>query len=363
MNTGWTDADRLAMTRALVLAERGLETTDPNPRVGCVLVRDGERVGEGWHERTGGPHAEVNALAMAGARAQGATAYVTLEPCDHHGRTPPCTLALIEAGVRRVVCAIPDPNPKAGGGLARLRDAGIEVRTGLMSEAARALNPGFLRRMAGGRPWVRVKLAMSLDGHTALANGASRWITGEPAREDVQAFRARSSAVLTGIGTVLADDPLLTVRRPGAWRQPLRVVLDSRLRLPPGARLLGAGGPVLVFTGVEGAAAGALRAQGAEIQVVAQQHGHPDLSVVLQQLAARGCNEVWVESGARLAAAFVEQGLFDELIVYVAPALLGRDALPLLALPAIDDLSRRRELRFIDVRLIGNDLRITAQRS
>ncbi|MGC4028300.1 MAG: bifunctional diaminohydroxyphosphoribosylaminopyrimidine deaminase/5-amino-6-(5-phosphoribosylamino)uracil reductase RibD [Steroidobacteraceae bacterium] len=358
----WTDADRLAMTRALVLAERGLFTTDPNPRVGCVLMRDGERVGEGWHERAGGPHAEAAALAMAGARARGATAYVTLDPCNHHGRTPPCSLALIEAGVVRVVSAVGDTNPEAGGGLARLAAAGVEVCSGLMMDAARALNAGFLRRMSGGLPWVRVKLAMSLDGHTALANGASRWITGEAARADVQQFRARSSAILTGAGTVLADDPRLDVRLPGTWRQPLRVVLDSALRMPPAARLLDGEGHVLVIGSAgEPQREAALRASGAQVQILPGGE-RPDLRAVLEHLAARGCNEVWVECGPRLASAFVAQGLFDELIVYVAPALLGGGARPLLDLPAITDLAQRWPLRFVDARSVGDDLRLTAVR-
>lgn len=363
MSTAWSDADRVAMARALALAGRGLRTTDPNPRVGCVIMKDGLVVGEGWHERAGGPHAEANALAMAGERARGATAYVTLAPCNHFGRTPPCSLALIEAGVARVVSAIEDANPEAGGGLQRLREAGIEVQQGLMSEAARALNAGFLRRVAGGLPWVRVKLAMSLDGHTALANGASQWITGAAARADVQAWRARSSAVLTGIGTLLADDPRLDVRVEGAWRQPLRVVVDSTLRTPPGARLFEVPGPVLVLGAGNGERGDALRARGAEVQTLPAEQGRPDLRAVLAHLAARGCNEVWVEAGPGLAGSFVQQGLFDELLVYVAPALLGGNARPLLALPPITDLAQRWPLRFTDVRMIGDDLRITAQRS
>lgn len=363
----WSDADRLAMARALALAERGLNTTDPNPRVGCVLLRDGEYVGEGWHERAGAAHAEVNALAMAGSRARGATAYVTLDPCNHHGRTPPCSLALIEAGVARVVSATGDSNPEAGGGLERLRAAGIQVDSGLMREAARALNAGFLRRMSGGLPWVRVKLAMSLDGHTALANGASRWITGEAARADVQQFRARSSAVVTGIGTVLADDPRLDVRLPDTSRQPLRVVLDSALRTPPAARILGggpdsqSGGQVLVIgCAHEPGREAALRERQAQVQILPGER--LCLHAVLEQLAARGCNEVWVECGPRLAGAFISEGLFDELIVYMAPSLLGQGARPLLELPAITDMAQRWPLRFTDVRQVGDDLRLTAVR-
>lgn len=350
------------MARALQLARRGLATTDPNPRVGCVLMREGQCVGEGWHERAGEAHAEARALVMAGARARGATAYVTLEPCNHHGRTPPCSQALIDAGVARVVVATADPGPVAGGGSARLRAAGIEVDEGLMGEQARELNAGFLRRAAGGLPLVRVKLAMSLDGHTALADGSSHWITGEDARADVQQYRARSSAVLTGIGTVLADDPRLDVRLPGAWRQPLRVVLDSRLRMPAGARMLQRGGPVLVI-GHESVAARAtpLRECGAEVQLLPGEGPLP-LRAVLEMLAARQCNEVWVECGPRLAGAWVEQGLFDELIVYVAPSLLGSGSRPLLELPQLADLSRRWSLEFGDVSRVGGDLRITALR-
>lgn len=350
------------MAHALALAARGLNTTDPNPRVGCVLVHDGERVGEGWHERAGGPHAEASALAMAGARARGATAYVTLDPCNHHGRTPPCSLALIEAGVARVVVATADTNPAAGGGLARLREAGIAVHSGLMADAAHALNAGYLRRMAGGLPWVRVKLAMSLDGHTALANGASRWITSEAARADVQNYRARSSAILTGVGTVLADDPRMDVRLRGASRQPLRVVLDSTLRTPPTARILaGEGAALVIGSSPHPVREAQLRAGNAEVQLLPGDQ-HPPLRAVLGQLASRGCNEIWVECGPVLAGAFVKEGLFDELVVYMAPSLLGSGARPLLDLPSITDLARRWPLQFTDVTRIGDDLRLVAVR-
>ena len=364
MTLSWTDADRAAMSRALALAQRGLFTTDPNPRVGCVLVRDAEIVGEGWHMRAGGPHAEAHALAQAGERARGATAYVTLEPCDHHGRTPPCSQALLDAGVARVVCAHLDPDPRvAGGGMRRLQAHGIEVRSGLMAAAAEELNIGYLRRQRTGRPYIRVKLAMSLDGHTALASGESRWITGEAARADVQHYRARSSAVLTGIGTVLADDPALTVRLPDTNRQPLRVVLDSQLRTPAAARILEGPGSVLVL-GVADAPErrAALAARGAEVQGVPDRNGQTDLGAVLQLLGQRGVNELWVEAGATLAGAFVTQGLFDELIVYVAPALLGAGARPLLELPPLRSLAQGQRLEFVDARIVGADLRITARR-
>jgi diaminohydroxyphosphoribosylaminopyrimidine deaminase/5-amino-6-(5-phosphoribosylamino)uracil reductase len=350
------------MSRALVLAQRGLFTTDPNPRVGCVLLRDGLVVGEGWHERAGGPHAEVNALAQAGERARGATAYVSLEPCDHHGRTPPCSLALLAAGVSRVVCGMEDPDPRvSGGGIARLRAQGVAVDVGLMREAAEALNPGYLKRLRRGLPFVRVKLAVSLDGHTALASGESRWITGDTARKDAQRFRARSSAILTGVGTILADDPALNVRLPESDRQPLRIVLDSALRTPSDSRVINREGRVLVIgTRDEVARRASLERQGVEVLMVPQADGRPDLPQVLSVLAARGVNELWVEAGARLAGAFIAQGLFDELIVYIAPSLLGTGARGLLDLPALQSLEQRTRLRFTDFRAVGEDLRLTA---
>jgi diaminohydroxyphosphoribosylaminopyrimidine deaminase/5-amino-6-(5-phosphoribosylamino)uracil reductase len=364
MTSNWTDEDRIAMSRAFALAQRGLYSTDPNPRVGCVLMRNGHVVGEGAHLRAGEPHAEVHALAMAGGEARGATAYVTLEPCDHQGRTPPCSLALIEAGVARVICAMADPNPRvAGGGLARLAAHGIETRTGLMNAAAEDLNPGFLRRMRGGLPWVRVKMAMSLDGHTALASGESRWITGNAARTDVQYFRARSSVILTGIGTVLGDDPALNVRIPESDRQPLRVVLDSNLRMPSDSRIVNREGQVLVIGTKDSAVRRrSLERQNVEVVIQAGGGGRVDLRAALELLRERGANEVWVEAGPALAGAFVAAGLFDELIVYVAPSLLGGGAMPLLSLPPIAELSQRMSLRFTDTRMVGDDLRLTARR-
>src|SRR5512146_1624127 len=323
----FTDFDRRARARALEVAECGLETTHPNPRVGCVIAQGEEVVGEGWHERAGEPHAEVNALRAAGSKAVGATAYVTLEPCSHHGRTPPCVEALIAARVARVVFALEDPNPRVSGrGAAALRRAGVKVEHGLMAAEAAQLNPGFLKRMRCGRPWVTVKLAMSLDGRTALANGASQWITGPGAREDVQHWRARSSAILTGIGTVLADDPRLDVRLPGPpsggpRRQPLRIVLDTRLQTPPRAQMLRTGGgTVLIMTAADhsekhgelAARRDALVASGAQIEEVpasepdaaagaAARAGTAGLSLpdVLDRLGRREVNEVWVEAGAR----------------------------------------------------------------
>jgi diaminohydroxyphosphoribosylaminopyrimidine deaminase / 5-amino-6-(5-phosphoribosylamino)uracil reductase len=358
----WTDEDRRAMSRAFALAQRGLYTTDPNPRVGCVLVRDGQVVGEGWHERAGELHAEARALAAAGGNARGATAYVTLEPCDHQGRTGPCTLALIEAGVARVVYALQDPNPLVNGaGSARLRARGLQVAGGLMAEASAALNPGFVRRMRTGSPFVRVKLAASLDGHTALASGESRWITSKAARKDAQYFRARSSAIVTGVGTILADDPALNVRIEESDRQPLRVVLDSNLRTPPDARVIDREGQVLVIaTRDDVARRGALERQGVEVQLLPATDARPDLAAVMTLLGERGMNEVWVEAGPTLAGAFVRARLCDELVVYVAPALLGNGARPLLDLPALRSLDDKLSLRFTDCRSVGDDLRITA---
>jgi diaminohydroxyphosphoribosylaminopyrimidine deaminase / 5-amino-6-(5-phosphoribosylamino)uracil reductase len=351
------------MRRALMLAARGLNTTDPNPRVGCVLVRDGGVVAEGWHERAGEAHAEVMALRAAGAAASGATAYVTLEPCAHTGRTPPCTDALIQARVHRVVYAIADPNPRMRGGAEVLGEAGIQSACGLMAAEARALNPGFFKRFETGLPWVRVKLAASLDGRTALANGESRWITGKQARADAQLYRARSSVVLTGSGTVLADDPKLNVRIEGATRQPLRVVLDSGLRTTPGARVYIRDGEALIFTASQDAAARqAFEAQGVRIQQTAQDaNGGLMLRPILETLAAGGCNEVWVEAGAKLGGAFLQAGLFDELVLYLAPCLLGAEARPLAEIGVLSALKQRLTLQFTDVTMIGGDLRITAR--
>lgn len=356
-------ADYRFMARALTLARRGLYGTDPNPRVGCVLVREGEIIGEGWHQRAGEPHAEVNALNAAGALAHGATVYVTLEPCCHHGRTPPCTDALLKAGISRLVAAMPDPNPQvAGRGLAILRDAGVTVDCGLLEAEAQALNPGFIQRMTTNRPFIRVKLAMSLDGRTALASGESQWLTGAAARQDVQRLRARSSAILTGIGTVLADDPSLNVRLPEATRQPLRVILDSGLRTPPTARTLRLPGSVLIFTAVADPAIQApLRATGAEIIVVpCAEHGL-DLRAVMAEFARRECNEIHVECGPTLAGALLQAGLMDELVIYMAPLLLGDKARGLFQLPELTRMSERMELEILEMRAVGRDWRVTAQ--
>jgi diaminohydroxyphosphoribosylaminopyrimidine deaminase/5-amino-6-(5-phosphoribosylamino)uracil reductase len=363
--TAFTAIDHAHMARALRLAERGLYTTQPNPRVGCVIAHADEVVGEGWHQRAGEPHAEVFALREAGARAHGATAYVTLEPCAHHGRTPPCADALIAAGIARVVASCADPNPKvAGGGLRELMDAGIEVQTGLMHDAARELNRGFFSRIERGRPWVRVKLAMSLDGRTALANGESKWISGEPAREDVQRWRARSSAIMTGSGTVLADDPRLTVRFNslssdsvgGEGFKPSRIVLDRQLRTPKNAHALDGTAPTLIFHSSDTPQRAGF--EQVECIAVAMQGNHLDLNAVLRELAARSVNELQVEAGATLCGALFQNGLVDELLLYISLVLLGDQARPLLALPSIADMAAGRRLRIVEQRKVGDDLRL-----
>jgi diaminohydroxyphosphoribosylaminopyrimidine deaminase/5-amino-6-(5-phosphoribosylamino)uracil reductase len=358
-------SDRHWMVRALELAAHGLFTTTPNPRVGCVLVRDGRVLGEGFHAVAGGPHAEAAALASAAAAGndvRGATAYVTLEPCSHFGRTPPCADALVAAGVARVVAAMEDPNPKvAGSGFARLRDAGIEVAVGTEAAAALDLNLGFASRMARGRPWVRLKVAASLDGRTALSNRVSQWITGEAARADGHHWRARACAVLTGIGTVREDDPRLTVRAVPTPRQPLPVVVDSRLQLSPQAALL-AGGRALVFAAVDDPSArAALQARGAEVVICPNAAGKVDLHAMLLELGRRGINEVLVETGTRLNGSLLREGCVDELLAYLAPSLLGERALGMFDLPAMHELAQRATLRFTDVARVGEDLRLRAR--
>lgn len=354
------------MARALRLAERGLYTTTPNPRVGCVIVREGAVVGEGWHERAGEPHAEVHALRAAGEKARGATAYVTLEPCSHHGRTPPCANALIDAGIVRVVAAMRDPNPQVSGrGIELLTLAGVRAEVGLMASEAAELNIGFMARMTRGRPWVRLKTASSLDGKTALLNGESKWITGPAARADVQHLRARACAVLTGVGTVLADDPQMNVRDLGdeaqaEVRQPLRVVLDSRLRTPPQARILQGGSVLLVGQHVElGPSLDALLQTGATVLELPGPDGRPDLALLLEELARRGCNEVHVEAGATLNGALLQAGLVDEWVAYQAPLVLGHPARGLFDMPALEDMAGRRGFRLVDARMLGVDLRLT----
>ena len=364
----FSEFDKNAMARALALAARGLETTDPNPRVGCVIARGERIVGEGWHERAGEPHAEVAALRAAGSQTVGATVYVTLEPCAHQGRTAPCALALTGARVARVVYAVGDPNPQVNGkGAEALRAAGMTVQAGLMEREARDLNAGFFKRMTTGRPFVRLKLAMSLDGRTALANGVSQWITGEAAREDVQAWRARSSVVLTGVGTVATDDPRLTVRPAssgGERRQPLRVVLDSHLRTSPKARLLGEGGEVLILTALgalDETQAAALSARGARVETLPVAGARLDLSAVLERLGELEANEVLVEAGATLAGEFLRLGLADELLLYVAPCLLGPDARALVVLPQLTELAAAPAFTLIESIRLGDDLRLRLQ--
>ena len=358
----FSPADREHMAEALRLAEKGLFTTTPNPRVGCVIVRSGEMVGSGWHERAGGPHAEVLALAAAGARARGATAYVSLEPCSHHGRTPPCADALIAAGVARVVAAMQDPNAMvAGAGFSRLRAAGIAVESGLMQEEARALNVGFVSRMSRGLPWVRMKIAASLDGRTALANGASQWITGTEARRDGHAWRARACAVLTGIGTVLDDDPQLNVREVETPRQPLKVVVDSRLQLQPSAKLLQSG-KVLVATAADGAPGkSALEDRGAEVLVLPNAQGKVDLAELMRELARREMNEVHVEAGNKLNGSLLREALVDELLVYLAPCILGDGARGMFSLPELADLASKRLVQFDGATALGRDIRILSR--
>lgn len=350
------------MARALALAARGLFTTTPNPRVGCVLVREGSVVGEGWHERAGEAHAEVHALRRAGALAHGATAYVSLEPCNHQGRTAPCVDALLAAGVRRVVAAMEDPNPQvAGSGLARLRAAGVEVQCGLLTDEARELNVGFVARMQRGRPWLRLKTAASLDGRTALANGTSQWITGPAARRDAHRWRARSCAVMTGIGTLLHDDSRLTVREIPTARQPLRILVDRNLELPLDARILEGGG-VLVFTAREQPQkARQLAERGAEVMVLGDACGKVDLPAMLRELGRRELNEILVESGNRLNGALVRAEVVDELLVYLAPQLLGDRARGMFDLGELTALEQRIELDVRELRRVGADLRLRAR--
>jgi diaminohydroxyphosphoribosylaminopyrimidine deaminase/5-amino-6-(5-phosphoribosylamino)uracil reductase len=358
----FSSTDHAYMARALRLAERGLYATTPNPRVGCVIVRNGEIVGEGYHERAGEPHAEPRALQRAGEHARGATVYVTLEPCSHHGRTPPCADALLEAGVGRVVAAMRDPNPLvAGQGLQRLRAAGVAVETGLCEEQARELNVGFVARMTRQRPWLRVKTAASLDGRTALANGQSQWITGEAARRDGHRWRARSCAVMVGIGTLLADNPRLTVRDIKTPRQPLRVVIDRRLDIPLDARVLEGGNVLIVTAHGERDKVRQLEELGARVLLLPNAEGKVDLGALMRELARRELNEVLVESGSRLSGALVHAGVVDELIVYLAPHLLGDSARGMFDLGELTALDQRIELTIRDVRRIDADLRVIAR--
>ncbi len=368
-------ADSAWMARALQLAANGLYTTGVNPRVGCVLVKDNQIIGEGWHERAGEGHAEVMALQDAERRGNdvtGATAYVTLEPCSHHGRTPPCAEALIKAGVSRVVVAMEDPNPLvAGKGFTLLQAAGIEVAAPLMAAEAEALNVGFVKRMRQGLPWVRLKMAGSLDGRSALVNGQSQWITGPEARADGHRFRARAQAILTGVGTLLEDDPLMTVRgvdtpmaqvtaTPVPLAPSLRVVLDSHLRMPVTAKIL-QGGCLVATASTDAERTAALRAAGAEVLVVPDSVGRVDLKALLRNLAERGINEVHLEAGPRLSGVFLKAGLIDELLLYMAPTLLGSDARGWFDDLNLTNLDQKTAWQFQDVRMVGNDLRIIAR--
>jgi diaminohydroxyphosphoribosylaminopyrimidine deaminase/5-amino-6-(5-phosphoribosylamino)uracil reductase len=342
------------MRRALALAEKGLYTTTPNPRVGCVITREERIVGEGWHERAGGPHAEAAALEKAAGAAAGATVYVSLEPCNHQGRTPPCVAALKSAKVRRVVAAMRDPNPEAARGGDALRSAGIDFEHGLMEGEARELNIGFVSRMTRRRPWVRLKVAATLDGRTALADGRSQWITGPEARKDGHRWRARACAVLTGAGTVRADDPRLTVREVETPRQPLRVIVDSRLETPSTARIL-QGEKALVFSATRGAL------PNAEVVVLPNPNQKVDLPRMLEELARRGVNELHVEAGSRLNGSLAREGCVDEYLVYLNPSFLGDAAQGMLDLPGFASLEERPKLKLQSVERLGEDLRLLAR--
>lgn len=391
-------SDQTYMARALQLAAKGLYSTSPNPRVGCVILKDGEIIGEGWHQKAGEPHAEVHALSMAGSRGQGATAYVTLEPCSHYGRTPPCAEALVKAGVHRVVGACPDPNPSvAGRGYQMLRDAGIDVLESCLAEQAETLNVGFMKRMRTGLPYVRVKIAQSLDGRTAMASGESQWITGPQARQDVQRLRARSCAVLTGADSVLTDNPSMTVRPAETgidqaehlWRQPLRVLVDGRLRVPPKAKFFQQQGPILVATGPSSGSENDpvierstnygenVQLWRSPIPATASDTAEPakpgqtepnrkgkhfvDLQALLKHLGQIGINELLVETGAQLAGAFVQENLVDEMILYTAPTLMGSSARPTLTLP-LEQMNQQIRWHWQDIRQVGGDLKLTLVR-
>ena len=365
----FSEQDRCWMARAIQLAAKGRYTTHPNPRVGCVLVRDGDIVGEGFHVRAGEGHAEVNALRMAGDRAFGATAYVTLEPCSHHGKTPPCAEALVQARVARVVSAMVDPNPQvAGRGIKRLRNAGIEASSGLLEAEAKALNLGFIKRMEQGLPYIRVKTASSLDGRTAMQSGESQWITGAAARSDVQRLRAQSSVIVTGVDSILHDDSSLTVRENElqldnaaeiVQKQPLRVVLDSQLRMPLNAKILRQPGRTLIATVSHDAGkTGALIQAGAEVVQLSAVQGHVSIKALLEHLVvAEQCNELLIETGAKLAGAFIRAGVVDELVVYQAMTLMGSDARPMYALPYAK-MDEQIRLQLLDSRMLGDDLRL-----
>ena len=358
----FTAADREFMAQALALAERGLYTTTPNPRVGCIVVKDGAVAGTGWHEKAGAPHAEVLALAAASESARGATLYLNLEPCSHHGRTPPCVGAVIAAGVKRVVAAVQDPNPRvAGTGFAKLRAAGIAVESGLLEEEARELNIGFFARMTRGRPWVRMKIAASLDGRTALANGKSQWITGEAARADGHRWRARACAILTGFGTVRDDDPQLNVRGVDTPRQPLKIVVDSKFETLPSVRLLRDGKTLVAGALNDEKKIAALQAAGADTVIIPNDRGKVELSRLMEELARWELNEIHVEAGTRLNGSLLQAGVVDELLVYLAPTLIGDSGRGMFSLPELTELSQATSLKIREVERVGADLRILAR--
>ena len=360
--TSFSADDYQYMAQALRLAEQGLYTTMPNPRVGCVIVKDGKVIGEGAHLKAGEPHAEVYAIRKAGAEAKGATAYVSLEPCSHTGRTPPCSQALIDAGVVKVIAAMQDPNPKvAGSGLAHLQAHGITVASGLMQAQAEALNPGFIARMTRQLPFVRSKIASSLDGKTALSNGVSQWITSAAARQDVQQWRARSCAILTGVGTVLADNPSMTVREIEINRQPLKVVVDSRLQTPSTAKILQDGNTLIAFAVPNPEKEDALLAAGAELLFIPNSQEKVCLTTLFSHLASREINEVLVEAGQGLNGALMAQQLIDELVLFYAPMLMGGDARNLFAIPAFTEMQQAIHLDIIEMRQVGVDIRVRAK--
>lgn len=351
--------DHACMAQALELAAKGLYSAHPNPRVGCVIARDDQVVATGWHAFAGGPHAETVALQSAGAAARGASAYVTLEPCSHHGNTPPCVDALIAAGIKRVVIPLQDPNPRVdGAGRRRLEAAGVAVECGLMAAAAEELNAGFLMRMRGGRPWLRVKVALSLDGRTALRNGDSQWISGAASRADVQVWRARSSAILTGIGTVLADDPALTARVEEPPLRPLRVIVDTHWRTPPCSRILQHPSSALVAGGEDTAVPPALLATGVRCLPLPLLAGEVDLQALLHALADLEMNEVQVEAGARLCGALLQVGLVDEVLLYQAPVLLGEGGPGPFAIGVLASMQQRKQMEILHSCQLGDDLRL-----
>jgi len=355
-------ADHEFMGQALELAGRGLYTTTPNPRVGCVIARDGVLVGRGWHEKAGLAHAEVLALKEASDRARGATLYVNLEPCSHHGRTPPCVDAIVAAGIKRVIAAMQDPNPKvAGSGFTRLRAAGIGIEHGLKENEARELNNGFIARLTRGRPWVRMKIAASLDGRTALANGKSQWITGEPARADGHRWRARACAILTGFGTVRDDDPQLNVRGVDTPRQPLKIVVDSKFETSPSARLLKEGKTLVVGAVNDAKRIASLKGAGAEVVIIPNDGGKVELFRLMEELARRELNEIHVEAGTKLNGSLLQAGVVDELLVYLAPRVIGDSGRGMFGLPQLTDLSQTTALKIREVERIGEDLRIVAR--